>query len=907
MYKRICSAILTLSLAAILLPQSVSVALSAADLPSAEEISVLPKYDGRDYGIITPVKDQGSSNLCWAYSTIAASETAILRSRVDPNATADNLSLNPLSAAYHVFNRGSDPLGNTNGLKSNKNFHGESGNPRKIVPLLAAGWGPVINDVYYNQDPHDNVAYRLKNAFYIPQDKTDAGIKAVKESVAKYGAVTFQYNNVRETQYYNPKNEQGGTSSPHACTIIGWDDTISASKFYPGGAVRDGGWLVKNSYSSLPYFYLSYDNTSDSMYAFEYSASDSYDYNYYYDDNVDDFSLRQDRHMANVYQAQNSFSGQTEYLSAVNAGITAKSSYTLEVKVYTGLSEPQTSAYSATGGNLAAAKTMTFPLGGFVTVPLDTPVALEKGQWFSVVVRVADSDASIKASAPNGKSYSYIPYGSGWSALPYSVGRIKALTKVAASASAGQTPRSLTIKGDVTSRIPSVGTVNVPLTAMAQYVGASTNVTAETVWTIAGGYSGVKVDMGVVTIQSDAPSGDVTIQAAYKGLTKTHTISLSRDAELPSKATLNLKASPDRLTGGGAVTINLTSNPSAAAGSVTLTCSDSSVSMTRSGNTWTTGTLPDSDKTYTFTATLPASTQYQASEAKATVLVTKSAVTPATGGGGSEAAPTQTSLPAGKYAVSVKASGGGSVNLSQNEAESGTSVSVTVQPDNSYVVEAVTAVTEAGIGVILSKNGGNSYNFIMPPSDVTVTVSFKPAQERQPKTKDFEDVPQQAYYFDSVKWAVEKGITSGVGDGMFSPDNPCTRAQIVTFLWRAAGSPIVDSEDNPFVDVPMSAYYYQAVMWAVKNGITGGMGEGLFSPNDTCTRNQGVTFIYRSNGSPAAEGLSFSDVAADAYYAKAVSWAAKKGITGGTGDGLFSPNANCTRGQIVTFIYRAAE
>ena len=160
------------------------------------------------------------------------------------------------------------------------------------------------------------------------------------------------------------------------------------------------------------------------------------------------------------------------------------------------------------------------------------------------------------------------------------------------------------------------------------------------------------------------------------------------------------------------------------------------------------------------------------------------------------------------------------------------------------------------------------------------------------------------YYREAVEWAVEKGITSGVGNGLFAPNQPCTRAQIVTFLWRAAGSPEPKAASS-FADVAAGSYYAKAVAWAVENGITSGTGDGKFSPDATCTRAQAVTFLYRASGAPAVNGnAAFSDVATNAYYAAAVKWAEKNGITGGIGGGLFGSDNDCTRAQIVTFLYR---
>ena len=169
----------------------------------------------------------------------------------------------------------------------------------------------------------------------------------------------------------------------------------------------------------------------------------------------------------------------------------------------------------------------------------------------------------------------------------------------------------------------------------------------------------------------------------------------------------------------------------------------------------------------------------------------------------------------------------------------------------------------------------------------------------------FVDVPASAYYYDAVAWAVENGVTGGTTATTFSPNNACTRAQMVTFLWRAAGEPEPETTVNPFTDVSTSAYYYEAVLWAVERGITNGTSATTFSPDTTVTRGQTVTFLWRNAGSPAVSGSGFADVAADAYYATAVAWAANEGITSGTSATAFSPNNACTRAQIVTFLYRA--
>ena len=175
----------------------------------------------------------------------------------------------------------------------------------------------------------------------------------------------------------------------------------------------------------------------------------------------------------------------------------------------------------------------------------------------------------------------------------------------------------------------------------------------------------------------------------------------------------------------------------------------------------------------------------------------------------------------------------------------------------------------------------------------------------KPEAGVFEDVAPGSYYEDAVEWAVKNGITTGTDAAHFSPDGICTRAQAVTFLWRAAGSPAPASRTMPFADVPAGSYYYDAVLWAVENGITRGTSDTAFSPEATCSRAQIVALLWRAAKSPAAgSGNLFTDVAADAYYFDAVLWAVKADITKGTTDTTFSPDANCTRAQIVTFLWR---
>lgn len=255
------------------------------------------------------------------------------------------------------------------------------------------------------------------------------------------------------------------------------------------------------------------------------------------------------------------------------------------------------------------------------------------------------------------------------------------------------------------------------------------------------------------------------------------------------------------------------------------------------------------------------------------------------------------------YPITVKSAKNGDVTASHKSAAKGTTITLTVDPDKGYVLDTLTVLDGKDKEIKLTEKNGK-YTFTMPASKVTVEAMFKASA---PTGKNpFTDVPAGSYYEDAVIWAVDKGITTGTSATTFNPNGICTRAQAVTFLWRAAGSPAAKSAVMPFTDVKAGSYYYDAVLWAVEQGITKGTSDTMFSPDATCTRAQIVTFLWRSQKSPAAGTANpFADVAADTYYIDAVLWAVKHNITVGTTFSIFSPDEECTRAQIVTFLYRA--
>ena len=250
------------------------------------------------------------------------------------------------------------------------------------------------------------------------------------------------------------------------------------------------------------------------------------------------------------------------------------------------------------------------------------------------------------------------------------------------------------------------------------------------------------------------------------------------------------------------------------------------------------------------------------------------------------------------YTIKATAGAGGSISPSGNvSVREGRDQTFTITPDKGYAVANV-KIDGKSIGAV------KSYTFENVSRTHTIEVIFMKANGN-PQTGVFVDVATGSYYEDAVDWAVENGITKGTDDTHFSPDGICTRAQAVTFLWRTAGSPKPETRAMPFTDVPVGSYYYDAVLWAVENGITKGTSDMTFSPDATCSRAQIVTFLWRYEKSPAAGTANpFADVKSTAYYADAVLWAVKENITKGTTNTTFSPNADCTRAQIVTFLWR---
>ena len=302
-------------------------------------------------------------------------------------------------------------------------------------------------------------------------------------------------------------------------------------------------------------------------------------------------------------------------------------------------------------------------------------------------------------------------------------------------------------------------------------------------------------------------------------------------------------------------------------------------------------TVPTNVGSYTVKATFPATDNYNKVTATADFVIAQATHHSS---GSSSSNPT--------YSVTTPSkSENGGVAVSSKNARKGDTVTVTVTPDAGYQLDKLTVTDKNGNVLKLTDKGDGKYSFTMPDGKVEVKAVFAKKVETSP----FVDVSADAYYKQAVRWAQEKGITDGISSNLFGPKQPCTRSQIVTFLWRAAGSPEPKGTAAGMTDVVPGSYYAKAVAWAVENGITTGTAEGTFSPNATCTRAQAVTFLARAQNAKATGKTAFSDVPADSYFADAVAWAQANGVTTGTSETTFSPDNDCTRAQIVTFLYRA--
>lgn len=410
-------------------------------------------------------------------------------------------------------------------------------------------------------------------------------------------------------------------------------------------------------------------------------------------------------------------------------------------------------------------------------------------------------------------------------------------------------------------------------------------------WDVIGDVSGIVYVYGTTSNTTRTVKalkvGTTTITATVAGQTATCTVTVTPRTISVESITLN--KTELSLVKGATETLTATVLPTTATDkAVTWESSDTAVATVENG-------------IVTAVAAGNATITAKAGDKTATcaVTVTNPSNSGSSSGGGGGSTP--------RYAVTVPdKTENGSLSVTPKNAKKGSDVTITATPDKGYEVGDIVAKDAKGNKLTLKDNGDGTYTFTMPASKVTVTATFAEKQADEPVAPEklFADVSADAYYYEAVKWASENGVTSGIGENLFGAKLPCTRAQIVTFLWRAAGSPEPKGMSG-FVDVSADAYYAKAVAWAVEEGIVSGTSATTFSPDAVCTRAQSVAFLYRAFGEKVNKAAGFSDVSADAYYADAVAWAVENGVASGIGGGLFAPDQDCARGQIVAFLYRA--
>lgn len=400
---------------------------------TVDQIAHLSKYDGRDYNIVPAVKDQGSSNLCWAYSSNNVAEISILRSGITPTATKDNLSFSPRYLGKSVFERGADPLKNVTGFSYPGNWESSPGTFLYTADAFAQWCAPIVNNETADMTNwYTKSCYRLLDAleYNYSNGTADTMTPIIKQAVAKYGAVAagITYSG-RRMEYYNPKYMSGGIG--HAITIIGWDDSISKDLFKPKAADRDGAWIIKNSYNDDQFFYVSYESTFRQFMALNFVPKEAYTYNYFYDsagskaaNNVGGNRPSNVNKACNIFEAKSGATGIAEYIQAVNVHLPQRNT-TCKVQIYTNLKNKN----DPTSGQLATEQTQTFDIAGYRTLQLQTPVFVQRGSYFAVAVDVsATANAKITFSNQIAQNSFNCDKWGDWNKSTTGIPRIKAYT-----------------------------------------------------------------------------------------------------------------------------------------------------------------------------------------------------------------------------------------------------------------------------------------------------------------------------------------------------------------------------------------------------------------------------------------------------------------------------------------------
>ena len=835
----------------------------AAD-SALNRVEELPEtWDARAEGWIpTTLRNQNPYGICWAHAVIGTAETAALKNNLLTGVTADTIDLSEWHLAWFCTHASVDPLGLITGdytslpSTASENYLNYGGNARIAAMNLACRRGAADEEQTATQysairsdaDAVVDSAYGYTDELYMTDciwmTASEDNRDTVKALLMQNGsaAVSLYYAasnfNTANAAYYNATK----TSTNHEVLLIGWDDGYSAENFTttPPG---DGAWLCRNSYGSAwgkeGCFWVSYYDVSllnNEADFFSWETADAAERLYQYDGNSYEGAIAcknsKGGSMGAVYTVQGDAERLTEVMACTWQG---GLDYTLEI--YTDVAADCT---DPTQGTNVHTQSGTLEYAGYQTIALTSPVALVRGERFSVVIRLTGAE---KVSLPISKNknttlfeytdavasgQTFVREGTGkWYDVAESYtgsARLKAVTEtdgvcfVCFDPGEGQcdTANAIVLTGEAYGALP------VP--TREGYVF--------------GGWYTASVGGSLVTAQT-------TVTA-----TANHTLYARWTA---GEYTVTLDAAGGTVTPG-----SLTAVYAGAYGALPV--------PTREG--------------YVFGGWYTAAEGGDPVTAQTTVTATANHTLYAR-------------WTAAEYTVTLDA-GAGSVSPGALGVSYGASYGVLPVPTRKNFVFD---------GWYTASVGGS----LVTAQTTVTTASNHTLYAHWSVTMVFADVPSGEYYYNAVLWALENGITDGTSATTFSPSATCTRGQIVTFLWRYAGRPAVSGVTNPFRDVASDAYYYDAVLWAVQTGITVGTGATTFSPEETCTRGQIVTFLWRYSGRPSVGTANpFRDVASDAYYYEAVLWAVANGITVGTSATTFEPASYCTRGQAVTFLQRKA-
>lgn len=862
-------------------------------MPSTTSRGALPaSYDLRDYGRVDPVSDQGDLGVCWAIAAASAASGSI-------SDQFPQLSLSSMHTAWFCYHGNEE-----NEFAPLAQPYLAGGNDARAVGTLAAWKGPVTSDkaplqvdhptpldesLRYQADFHLQDAYYMATGIYGGGKNVSTDI--IKQLLMSVGPVTTNYyshglNSYNPNTYavYNSTNQ----ASDHAVLIIGWDDNYSKENFVAGNRPEnDGAWLVRNSWGSDwgddGYFWLSYeDKTIVTGNAYLLEEADNYANNYQYDTTGWSFSIATDPSNPTTGTAANIFTAKgDEQLEAVSF-YTTDAGAAYHISVYTGVDEDQPTSGTCVLSDQSGRETYA----GYHTIELDQPIALEKGQRFSIVVTFENPNYRMpvpiewcQMSSPN-----YVPtyMGSGGESYVYSNG---SWYDIAGSTNNGYYITNVCIKG-FTNPLPASGTA-VPTVRFSEMEGPvadgsklslSTEGNADIYWSDGGSYQRYT---GPIALDSlDADGDQITIRAyaeidGKRGNTtsKTYTRAQAQLSDLAVKYGDTIQHL-DITQSTHTVTLPLEADSVQIMGQSgdSITIDGQSVASTD----WSTPITLDIGQTIDVNVDVNGSGKSSTTTA---LHITRS-----TG-----SAPSQGDGPLYPVQVDGKPDHG-SLLMSPTHAAKGTTVTLTVKPDDGYTLDDLTVVTDQNRKLELRAQGNGHYTFTMPNGAVTVAVKFTAIDGN---TLPFDDVFSSDWFHEPVHYVYSHHLMVGTSDNLFEPQANVTRAMIWAVLARQAGA----ETDNTGSD-----WYSGVQKWTVANAISDGT-----RPNDSVSREELITMLYRYKGAPSATAdlSAYSDAGTiSAWASDAMAWGIETGLITGLSDTILSPRSGATRAQLATILMR---